>query len=212
MALLQRVSPGVINHSFLNSLRAAHRDEREDFTTGGPITQRVTIPPPTTPERVSPQSTKRRKGAHRGQQFEGNGGTEMPVREGIIILDRAGQAVEYSTVEERRRYIRFPVTLSVRFKGRTTSGNDFVLNASRGGLFIKTENLLPRGSLIEIELFIPPDGKRLGEFKGKVVGVNADESLYAKGLHVEFVDCNKEELDRLVDFLEERRHLVDERA
>ncbi len=65
---------------------------------------------------------------------------------------------------------------------------------------------------IEMHFYIPPEVQLLGEFEGKVVGANPNDLNYSEGLYVKFTDHSDDELKRLGEFLEEKRHLVDKKA
>jgi Tfp pilus assembly protein PilZ len=129
-----------------------------------------------------------------------------------LLLGRCCEVVEVWGGSERRKHIRFPVCLSVRYGDRVQNdGADFVLNISKGGLFIRTESLLPVGSSLNVLLYIPPHGKHLGEFKGKVIRVSEGCSPDCPmGIHIEFTDCTPEAKKSLSDYLEEKHHLLDE--
>lgn len=132
-----------------------------------------------------------------------------------LFVDHEGEVSEFtaSDSKERRKHVRFPVCLAVRY-GEVLSSvcADFVLNASRGGVFIKTESLLLPGSVIQMHFYIPPEEKLLGEFTGRVVAVNLINPAYPRGMHVEFTERGTKDMDRLIEYLEEKRHLVDEEA
>lgn len=131
---------------------------------------------------------------------------------GKIFVDHAGEADEI-TSREQRRHVRFPVCLSVRYKGGVSeSCADFVLNIGKGGVFIATDAPAEVGAEVVMRFYIPPGEKLLGEFAGRVVGVNRDRPEYPRGMHIKFVDCPKESLEELEALLEERRNLVDELA
>jgi len=93
--------------------------------------------------------------------------------------------------EERRRYIRVPVTLSIRFQAMEDFSEFIqanVCNLSRGGLFIRTAVSKPVGSMVLIQI---PDGA--GDFhtiKGIVQCVISPEggaTHLEPGIGIEFV-------------------------
>lgn len=128
-----------------------------------------------------------------------------------IFLDKGGDVEEVDGGADKRTHVRFPVCLEVVFNGKETAEcSDFILNIDRGGVFIMTERPLETGSEIYLKFYIPPV-EVLSEFEGRVVGVNTD-TRYPKGMHVKFINCSKEDLKRLEEFLEGKRHLVDEEA
>lgn len=126
-----------------------------------------------------------------------------------ILVDQHGEAEEYSYGPERRMHIRFPVCLAVSYKGSLPEVClDFVLNISKGGLFIKSDFPFPPGSKIDIHIYIPPESKLLGVFEGKVVKVS-DNPSYVKGMHVRIINSSSEDMQRLEEYLEEKHHLLD---
>ena len=83
----------------------------------------------------------------------------------------------------------------------------FVLNASRGGLFIISERPFPRGSILHIHFFIPPEEKLLGAFVGEVAGVNLS-SRQPHGMHIRLLGYSAD-MKQLIAYLEERLPLLD---
>lgn len=129
-----------------------------------------------------------------------------------IFVDTHGEVEEFQSDTERRKHVRFPVCLSVMYNGYVPEVClDFILNISKGGLFIKTDFPFPKGAKIMIHIYIPPESKLLGHFEGKVVQVS-DNPSYVKGMHVKIINSTSEDMQRLEDYLEERRHLVDKEA
>lgn len=106
------------------------------------------------------------------------------------------------SLRERRSDIRFPVSLAVRYGlDEPQVYQDFVLNVSKGGVYIVTDETLPEGSIIIMHFFIPPHQKLLAEFRGEVIAVNQTD-LYPRGMHVEFFDVPEADMQQLEDFLE----------
>lgn len=119
-----------------------------------------------------------------------------------LFIDRGG--------EDRRRHVRFPVRLTVRCgEGAPRDYEDFILNISRGGVFIQSGRPFETGTRLVMHFYIPPEEKLLAEFRGEVVGVSPGGPGRPLGMHVRFLEVSEKDLKRLEDFLEERRHLVD---
>ena len=128
-----------------------------------------------------------------------------------LFLDSHGEAVEWDG-RERREKVRFPVCLAVEVNGRSSeSCADFILNISRAGIFILTENPLEKGTKVKLRFSIPPEEKALSEFDGVVVGANRDPG-YPKGMHIKIIDSGPDELKSLEAYLEGRKHLLDTEA
>ena len=60
-----------------------------------------------------------------------------------------------------------------------------------------------------MHFYIPPEEKLLGEFKGKVVGIDRNNNIYSQGMCVKFTGNFGEDMIRFVDYIEEKKHLVD---
>lgn len=126
-----------------------------------------------------------------------------------LFVDNEGKMVEVGgEFQERRSDVRFPVNLAVRYgENEPQVYENFVLNISKGGVYIITDQPLPEGAIIIMHFFVPPQQKLLAEFKGEVVGVNTSD-LYPCGMHVEFFDTPTESWRRLEGFLEGKRSLL----
>ena len=126
------------------------------------------------------------------------------------FLDKSGKAEEYIEGFKKRKQIHFPLCLAVKYGNDVPlECPDFLLNTSKGKVFIKTDRPLPRGSAVMLHFFIPPDAKLLAEFKGKVI---EQRGYVAKtnGFFVKIRDFTHRRLRKLEEYLEEKRHLVDE--
>ena len=120
---------------------------------------------------------------------------------------------EYSADKERCKHVRFPVFVAIKYGERMCYAfPDFVLNISKGSVFIKTDKQIPKGSKTVMHFYIPPEVKLIGEFEGEVVEANLNDLNYFKGFYVKFIDHSDDELKRLEEFLEEKRHLVDKKV
>jgi uncharacterized protein (TIGR02266 family) len=79
-----------------------------------------------------------------------------------------------------------------------------VENLSAGGLFLRTEQQLPRGTGLQIEL-VKPGGRKPIELTGIVAGVITPEEAatarFIPGLGVQFTDIDADEANRLEELL-----------
>ena len=90
-----------------------------------------------------------------------------------------------------------------------------VENLSAGGLFLRTEQQLPRGTALQIEL-VKPGGRKPIELSGLVAGVITPEEAatarFIPGLGVQFTEIAADEANRLEELLSslgvERGHAV----
>ena len=126
-----------------------------------------------------------------------------------LFLDSNGKIIEREG-KENRREVRFPVCLSVVHHGHSTEAcSDFILNISKHGVFILTKSPLPVGTALTLKFYIPPEQRALSEFEGIVAGVNIADPRFPKGMHVKFMAAGPDDLKRLEDFLEEKKHILD---
>jgi len=129
-----------------------------------------------------------------------------------LFFDSHGKLIEWEGHEQRNEG-RFPVCLSVVYHGHAAEAcADFILNISKNGVFVLTKTPLPIGAELTLRFYIPPEEKTLSEFEGIVAGVNTDNPRFPKGMHVKFVACMPDDLKKLEDFLEGKRHLLDVEA
>jgi hypothetical protein len=109
---------------------------------------------------------------------------------------------------EKRTEVLFPVNLAVQYsEDMPQIYRDFVLNISKGDVCITTDRPLQEGSIITMHFYIPPHEKLLGEFKGEVIVGNQTDSCL-KCMYVKFFDVSAENMQRLEDFLEGKRSLL----
>ena len=110
-----------------------------------------------------------------------------------------------ATSKEKRRYTRVrPRGVVAHVRGPSAAFACQVENLSAGGLFLRTEQQLPRGTEVQIEL-IKPGGRKPLHVAGHVAGViTAEEAASARfipGLGVQFTQIEADEADRLEELL-----------
>lgn len=103
--------------------------------------------------------------------------------------------------EERRKHVRRPVNMQVKYRSLDTFFYDYAINVSHGGIFIKTRRPLPRGTEVELEFEIPEAPKTFVT-KGLVVRVvlPGEDEYEPSGMGIEFEPISKEDKD-LIDML-----------
>ncbi|MBI5739269.1 MAG: hypothetical protein HZA16_00995 [Nitrospirae bacterium] len=128
------------------------------------------------------------------------------------FIDKKGRAEEFYQDEGITRPVNFPLCLAVKFGDDVPlSCPAFLLNTSKGKVFVETDTPLPEGSSVELHFYIPPKIKLLSEVRGVVVpGPKGPNS--AKGTMIKIRDFTHRRLQRLEDYLEEKKRLVDRRA
>lgn len=131
----------------------------------------------------------------------------------MIFVDKGDSIDEYTGERERRKHVRFPVRLALKYADSLPEEHsDFVLNLSEGGVFIETQQPLPPGSEVVMHFYIPPESMLLGEFSGCVKWVNTQDNSKPFGMGIVFTHCTEEAKQRLIQYLEETAHLVDQTA
>jgi hypothetical protein len=125
------------------------------------------------------------------------------------FIDKEGKADWCTTPCHKKKDIRFPLCLAVKYHEQVPFlCADFLLNTSQRRVFVKTDSPLPEGSPVVLHFYIPPDKKLLGEFHGVVMKEQglADS---VRGNFIKIQDFLHLKLDKLEEYLEEERHLVD---
>jgi hypothetical protein len=126
------------------------------------------------------------------------------------FLDKSGKAEEYIQGFKPRKQVHFPLCLAVKYGNNVLlECANFLLNTSKRKVFIETDRPLPKGSDVMLHFYIPPEAKLLSEFKGKVI----EQRSYVpetSGFFVKIRDFTHRRLKKLEEYLEEKRHLVDE--
>jgi hypothetical protein len=130
---------------------------------------------------------------------------------GNIFVDRGGEVYKFVSENDRPVHVRFPVKLAVKIEEEFPEFfyySDFVLNLNKGEVFIITDSPIPKGSLLIMHFYIPPEEKLLGEFEGKVTGINHDNN-YPQGIFVEFKGSFGNDMIIFTDYMDEKTHLID---
>tara|TARA_Y100001934_G_C12140075_1_gene672119 strand:+ start:348 stop:695 length:348 start_codon:yes stop_codon:yes gene_type:complete len=109
-----------------------------------------------------------------------------------------------SSGPEQREHPRIPLQLLVQFrlKDMETFLKDYALNISSGGLFIKSLDPHPLGSMIYLQIQLE-DGEKLIEGLGKVVHVN-HPSQENPGMGIEFINIDQNSRDVIDHIIAER--------
>ncbi len=114
-----------------------------------------------------------------------------------------------SDAADRRQFPRRPLKMLVQF--RIDSMADFLrhhaVNLSAGGMFIRTAEPLPQGSMVYLQ-FRLRDGAKLIEGLGRVVRVNPPDHP-TPGMGVEFINLDRDSR-RLIDEIIAERLLDDD--
>jgi uncharacterized protein (TIGR02266 family) len=107
--------------------------------------------------------------------------------------------------KEKRKFTRVrPRGIMAHVRAPTSAFACQVENLSAGGLFLRTEQQLPRGTALQIEL-VKPGGRKPIELAGLVAGVITPEEAatarFIPGLGVQFTEIDADEANRLEELL-----------
>jgi len=100
--------------------------------------------------------------------------------------------------DERREFLRIPVTTRVKFKDGDREEILFTDDLSEGGLFLKSENPPFKGTVLDLEISIPNVDK-LVVLKGEVAW-----RLEGKGCGVKFLRVTQAQKKMIKSFIENR--------
>jgi hypothetical protein len=125
------------------------------------------------------------------------------------FIDLDGKADWCTDPCNKKRNVRFPLCLAIKYQDEVPFlCADFLMNTSKRRVFVKTDFPLPVGSPVTLHFYIPPDKKLLGEFQGRVMKKQILNDA-VKGNFIKIQDFLHLNLDKLEEYLEEKRHLVD---
>lgn len=107
----------------------------------------------------------------------------------------------------RRQNPRIPVRVEVKYTDGTDFIQDYMLNVSRGGLFVVCENPLKVGSDVDLEFSLPAFS-HVFRVKGRVVWNRPTGKFeHEPGMGIQFHDMEEEDLAILDSFV--RIHRMD---
>lgn len=125
------------------------------------------------------------------------------------FVDKQGRTEEYIPGIKGKKEIHFPLCLAIKYGNDVPMDcADFLLDTSKGKLFVPTEWPLPAGSSLTLHFYIPPKTKLLAEFRGKVIETGRINNI--EGNVIKIQDFMHRRLHMLEDYLEEKKHLIDE--
>lgn len=102
-------------------------------------------------------------------------------------------------VQDRREFLRIPVTTKVKFKDGDREEVLFTDDLSEGGLFLKSTNPPFVGTVLQLEVSIPTVDKLL-TIKGEVAW-----RLEGKGCGVRFVKVTQAQKKMIKNFVESKK-------
>ena len=125
------------------------------------------------------------------------------------FLCRSGSCTAFCRPTDVCRKVPFPIQIQVSSRNdQGTDHADFLLNASRGGVYIPTDRPRLPGTVVRVAFYIPPHAKVLADFVGLVAAPGRRRPAYP-GMLIKFIDFGHQEMHNLLAYLEGRKHLVD---
>ncbi len=104
---------------------------------------------------------------------------------------------------DRRRHVRVPMRLRVKFPDLHTLLEDFAYDISRGGIFIQTESPKRLGEALIVTLVHPESNDEL-DLEGEVVRVSRHDPKQPKsvsGMAIKFINMDEEKRKAVDQFL-----------
>jgi hypothetical protein len=124
------------------------------------------------------------------------------------FIDRNGNVEEHIAGEEESRQVHFPLRLAIQHgDNNPVDCHDFLLNSSKGKLFVETEQPFEANAKVKLHFYIPPKTKLLAEFDGRVIDQRQVNNV--RGNLIKISDLFHSKLHKLEGYLEEKNHLVD---
>ena len=123
------------------------------------------------------------------------------------FIDKDSRAEECFKGRKKCKKVQFPLCLAIQYGNELVDCPDFLLNISKGTMFIQPPALFPVNTKLNLHFYIPPEIKLLAEFKGKVIGVRQINN--ATGNLIKIKDFFHNKLHMLEEYLDEKNHLID---
>jgi len=112
-----------------------------------------------------------------------------------------------------KKDVPFPLCLAIRTdEAVMTSCPNFVVDVSGLRVFVQTDSPLPIGTQVLMHFYIPPEEKLLARIRGSVAPLDPDSKYYQTGMLISFNLFSRRETERLENYIQEKRHLVNVRA
>lgn len=125
------------------------------------------------------------------------------------FIDKKSRAEEHIPGEKEHKQVHFPLCLAIQYGNEILDCPDFLLNSSKGKLFVETETPFEAKTKVKLHFYIPPQTKLLAEFNGKVIDQRKVNNV--NGTLIKISDIFHRKLHKLEDYLEEKNHLIDKK-
>ncbi len=104
---------------------------------------------------------------------------------------------------ERRAYPRAEAKIEIEFKHTIDFVTCYMLNISKGGLFIRTDEALPLNTIVFLRFTMPGDTRPI-ETEGKVVwcNTNKEKGYFPRGMGIKFLNLNSDDAIKIKIFVD----------
>jgi uncharacterized protein (TIGR02266 family) len=104
---------------------------------------------------------------------------------------------------EKREHSRAAVKIEIEFKEIIDFVTSYMHNISNGGLFLKTDDAYPLGTIVFLRFTMPGDTRPI-ETEGEVVWCNiGGRGYFPKGMGIKFLKLNDDDTVKIKKFVDE---------
>jgi uncharacterized protein (TIGR02266 family) len=104
---------------------------------------------------------------------------------------------------DKRAHPRAAATIDIEFKEVLDFVTSYMRNISSGGLFLKTDDAYPLGTIVFLRFTMPGDTQPV-EVDGEVVWSNrGSRGYFPKGMGIKFLKLNADDSEKIKIFVEE---------
>ena len=114
---------------------------------------------------------------------------------------------------ERRKHPRAVVKIEIEFKHTIDFVSSYMLNISKGGLFINTDEALPIDTIVFLRFTLPGDTKLI-ETEGKVVWCNTtkERGYFPRGMGIKFLKLKSDDAEKIKIFVDAHLAQIESRS
>jgi len=107
-------------------------------------------------------------------------------------------------ITERREHPRAEAKIEIEFKKDIDFVTSYMLNISKGGLFLKTDNAYPLETIVFLRFTMPGDTQPI-ETEGKVVWCNTTKGkgYFPRGMGIKFLKLQPNDAEKINKFVAE---------
>jgi|GEM_PF-6528279 len=131
-------------------------------------------------------------------------GKTIPFKQKTTAAATKKTSTSKPKVSDKRAKKRIPVKMLVDYKSEGNYLFDFSYNLGAGGIFINTQSILPRGSVVVMNFTLPETGDKF-EVKGEVMWTQeaSATSEASSGMGVQFTSLTEDQRLMLNDYVQQ---------